>query len=240
MVLENTVLLPIVRSLGLQPYEIVHEAMQNFTLHRDATVADEFWLLEHQPVFTQGQAGKREHLLETGDIPVVQSDRGGQVTYHGPGQWILYCLVDVKRAGLGIRQLVTAIEEAIIACLLTYRVASFSRPDAPGVYVGHREDYQDMSQAPKIAALGLRVKRGCSFHGLSLNVDMDLQPFLRINPCGYQGMPVTQLKSVASQTDISMKSVGDELVNQLMKQLGYTQRPNVTSEYPKVLSELMV
>lgn len=173
----------IVRQLGLQPYPLVSEAMHTFTNRRDDDSADEVWLVEHPPVFTQGQAGKAEHVLMPGDIPVIQSDRGGQVTYHGPGQQVMYVLLDIKRNKMGVRQLVTALEETVVQTLAHFDVAAHARPDAPGVYVGEQ----------KICSLGLRIRKGCSFHGLALNIAMDLAPFLRINPCGYAGMQMTQL-----------------------------------------------
>ena len=200
----------IIRNLGLVPYSTVWEHMREFTDQRDQHTADEIWLVQHPPVFTLGQAGKPEHLLHPGDIPVVQSDRGGQVTYHGPGQLIGYLLLDLRRAKLGVRQLVTLIEQSIIALLDQYGIEAAARPEAPGVYVGQA----------KVAALGLRVRHGCSFHGLSLNVDMDLEPFSRINPCGYPGMAVTQLSALGAPRDISR--VAADLVQQINLRLGYT------------------
>lgn len=169
--------------LGLQPYAPILERMHQFTDTRTAETDDELWVLQHQPVYTLGQAGDKSHILDAGDISVFQSDRGGQVTYHGPGQLIIYVLADLRRLNIGVRTLVSTIEDAIIELLSGYGITSSSRPNAPGVYVAEN----------KIAALGLRVRRGCSFHGLSLNVDMDLEPFSRINPCGYSGLGVTQL-----------------------------------------------
>ena len=166
------------RALGRREYEPVWRAMQRFTDSRGAATPDELWVLEHPPVFTLGQAGRREHLLDAGAIPVIQVDRGGQVTYHGPGQVILYCLVDLRRAGLGVRRLVSLLEQAVVDLLAARGIEARPRADAPGVYVEGR----------KIAALGLRVRRGCSFHGLSLNVAMDPAPFARTNPCGYPRM----------------------------------------------------
>lgn len=206
-----------VRELGLQPYEPIWHAMQDFTNQRTADTADELWLVQHSSVFTQGQAGKPEHLLLPGDIPVVQVDRGGQVTYHGPGQLVAYPLVDVKRLGLGVRDLVSRIEQSLIDLLASYGVSAAARADAPGVYV----------DGAKIASLGLRIRHGRSFHGLALNVDMDLQPFARINPCGYAGMAMTQLADqVAGPIAISEVSV--RLREQLVKQLGYAQQQNLT------------
>lgn len=181
----------LVRHLGLQPYEPVSQAMHDFTDSRDETTPDEIWLVEHLPVFTQGQAGKAEHLLMTGDIPVIQSDRGGQVTYHGPGQQVMYVLLNLKRRKLGVRELVTLLEQTVVNTLAEYGIDAHPRADAPGVYVGEM----------KICSLGLRIRKGCSFHGLALNINMDLAPFLRINPCGYAGMEMTQMSQwVATAT----------------------------------------
>ncbi|QIB81293.1 lipoyl(octanoyl) transferase LipB [Enterobacter sp. T2] len=174
----------LVRHLGLQPYEPVSLAMHDFTDSRDDTTPDEIWLVEHLPVFTQGQAGKAEHLLMTGDIPVIQSDRGGQVTYHGPGQQVMYVLLNLKRRKLGVRELVTLLEQTVVNTLAEYGIDAHPRADAPGVYVGEM----------KICSLGLRIRKGCSFHGLALNINMDLTPFQRINPCGYAGMEMTQMR----------------------------------------------
>ncbi|EMC7915309.1 lipoyl(octanoyl) transferase LipB [Enterobacter kobei] len=174
----------LVRHLGLQPYEPVSQAMHDFTDSRDDTTPDEIWLVEHLPVFTQGQAGKAEHLLMTGDIPVIQSDRGGQVTYHGPGQQVMYVLLNLKRRKLGVRELVTLLEQTVVNTLAEYGIDAHPWADAPGVYVGEM----------KICSLGLRIRKGCSFHGLALNINMDLTPFQRINPCGYAGMEMTQMR----------------------------------------------
>lgn len=171
-----------IRYLGRMKYEPVWQAMQAYTDARDETAADEIWVVEHPAVFTQGQAGKAEHVLAPGDIPVVQVDRGGQVTYHGPGQLVVYFLIDLRRRKLGVRQLVTAIEETVVQALQHFGIKAAPRADAPGVYIG----------AQKVCSLGLRIRRGCSFHGLALNVNMDMEPFLRINPCGYAGMEMTQ------------------------------------------------
>lgn len=197
-----------VRQLGLQPYEPTYSQMREFTLARDEGSADELWFLQHPRVFTQGQAGKAEHVLAPGDIPVVQSNRGGQVTYHGPGQIVVYILLDLHRRGYGIRQLVTRLENAIVATLAEYGIASSNKPDAPGVYVG---------SGAKIASLGLRVTQGRTYHGIALNVDMDLEPFSRINPCGYQGLQVTQVKSEGGPADLA--AVGRALEQQLLKHL---------------------
>ncbi|HCT3170927.1 TPA: lipoyl(octanoyl) transferase LipB [Enterobacter asburiae] len=174
----------LVRHLGLQPYEPVSQAMHDFTDSRDDSTPDEIWLVEHLPVFTQGQASKAEHLLMTGDIPVIQSDRGGQVTYHGPGQQVMYVLLNLKRRKLGVRELVTLLEQTVVNTLAEYGIDAHPRADAPGVYVGEM----------KICSLGLRIRKGCSFHGLALNINMDLAPFQRINPCGYAGMEMTQMR----------------------------------------------
>lgn len=197
----NTIL---IRQLGLQPYEPVSLAMHEFTDHRDESTLDEIWLVEHQPVFTQGQAGKAEHLLTTGDIPVIQSDRGGQVTYHGPGQQVMYVLLNLKRRKLGVRELVTVLEQSVVNTLAEFGVESHPRADAPGVYVGDK----------KICSLGLRIRKGCSFHGLALNIAMDLTPFLRINPCGYAGMEMTQLQQW--HPSATPESVSPILVSQFM------------------------
>ncbi|EEQ05399.1 MULTISPECIES: lipoyl(octanoyl) transferase LipB [Yersinia] len=199
----------ILRQLGLQPYPPVSQAMHDFTEFRTDATPDEIWLVEHQPVFTQGQAGKAEHVLMPGDIPVIQSDRGGQVTYHGPGQQVMYIMIDLKRAKMGVRQLVTAIENTVIQTLTSFGIDSQARPDAPGVYVGQQ----------KICSLGLRIRRGCSFHGLALNIAMDLQPFQRINPCGYAGMQMTQVSALQAGTTVA--DIQPVLVRQFTHQLGY-------------------
>ncbi|MDM7858128.1 lipoyl(octanoyl) transferase LipB [Thiopseudomonas acetoxidans] len=198
------------RNLGMVPYEPVWHAMQHFTDTRDEQNLDEIWLLEHPAVFTQGQAGKAEHLLMPGDIPVVQVDRGGQVTYHGPGQLVAYVLIDVRRAQMGVRELVSKLETTLVKLLAGYGIEAYAKPDAPGVYVGQA----------KIASLGLRIRRGCSFHGLALNVDMDLQPFQRINPCGYQGLAMTQMAALV-QTPVNLIEVGQQLSTILSAELGY-------------------
>lgn len=205
-----------VRRLGRQPYLPVFDAMKAFTNQRGSDAADELWLVEHDPVFTQGQAGKEEHLLMPGDIPVVQVDRGGQVTYHGPGQIVAYPMLDIKRKGLGVRELVTAIEASIVATLASYGVEAFPKSDAPGVYV-HKG-----AGVAKIASLGIRIRKGCSYHGLSLNVDMDLSPFLRINPCGYQGLVMTRLCDlVGIETGPTMAAVENVLLDNVVTCLGY-------------------
>lgn len=199
------------KDLGVCDYSPIFQQMQQFSANRGAEQADEFWLLQHQPVFTLGRNSKPEHLLAPGDIPVVQIDRGGQVTYHGPGQLIGYVLLDVKRNGFGVRQLVTALEHSIIALLAEYDIDSHARPDAPGVYVGDR----------KIAALGLRVKNGKSYHGLSLNLEMDTEPFSRINPCGYAGLQVAQLSEFVEQID--EQQIKTQLTAHLARILGYDE-----------------
>lgn len=176
--------------LGEQDYESVWQDMRRYTDERDSTSPDQLWIVEHPPVFTLGQAGRKEHLINIGEIPVVQSDRGGQVTYHGPGQVILYILLDLKRNHLGVRSLVNCIEQTVIDLLKLHNIAAKTHQDAPGVYVNDA----------KVASLGLRVRRGCSYHGLALNVDMDLEPFNRINPCGYPGLKVTQLADLGVNT----------------------------------------
>lgn len=190
------ILPPNIRTLGRRDYVPTWRAMQEFTATRTASTTDELWLVEHPPVYTQGMNGKPEHLLDLGDIPLVQTDRGGQVTYHGPGQIVVYVLMDLRRRGWGVRQLVGLLEQAAIDLLTGYGITAHTRRDAPGVYV----------QGKKIAALGLRVRHGCSYHGLSLNVVMDLAPFQRINPCGYAGLEVTQLCDVGGSNDIAQVS----------------------------------
>lgn len=202
----------LIRHFGELPYADVFAAMQRYTLQRTADAANELWLLQHPAVFTQGQAGKPEHVLFSGDIPLVQSDRGGQVTYHGPGQIVGYVLFDIKRADFGVRDLVSAIEQSIIDVLAEYGIESRARPDAPGVYVGNA----------KIAQLGLRIKRGCSYHGLSLNVDMDMSPFLQINPCGYQGMQVICLRDLLGDKTPSMQDIEGKLATALASHLSVT------------------
>ena len=200
------------RDLGLIDYEPAWQAMQRFTDGRDRQTPDEIWLVQHPPVFTQGQSGKPEHLLLPGDIPVVQVDRGGQVTYHGPGQLVVYLLLDVRRRGFGVRELVTRIENSLIDLLASYGVTAAAKPEAPGVYV----------DGAKIASLGLRIRNGCSFHGLALNVDMDLEPFQRINPCGYAGLAMTQLRDLAGP--IEFAEVSARLRAQLVRHLDYAEQ----------------
>ncbi|MDP3295382.1 MAG: lipoyl(octanoyl) transferase LipB [Nevskia sp.] len=209
-----------VRALGRRDYSSVYDEMRAFTAARTPETPDQLWLVEHPPVFTQGQAGKPEHLLNPGDIPVVQSNRGGQVTYHGPGQVVIYVLVDIARRGYGIRALVTRLEDAMIATLAGYRITAAARPDAPGVYVSGAFDDDRTETHPssrKIGSLGLRISRGCSYHGLSLNVAMDLEPFTRINPCGLLDMRMTQVAELGGPADCSL--VETDLVDALRSRL---------------------
>lgn len=217
-----------VRELGLQPYQPVREAMIRYTDRRNVASADELWLLEHDPVFTLGQAGKPEHILATGDIPVVKVERGGQVTYHGPGQIIGYPLIDLRRLGIGVRELVNRMEQSIIDTLEHWNILALRRSGAPGVYVGDA----------KIAALGLRIRRGCSFHGLAFNVDMDLEPFRRINPCGFVGLQVTQLLDLGGPG--SLAAVQEVLTNEFARQFGYTvvRAPALLPEVAEPTAEL--
>jgi lipoyl(octanoyl) transferase len=199
-----------IHDLGLRDYVEVWQAMREFTAQRTPETPDQFWLVQHPPVFTQGQAGKPEHLLLPGDIPVIQSDRGGQVTYHGPGQLVAYPLLDLRRLGLGVRDLVTAMEQVLVAVLAGYDIEAHAKPDAPGVYVN----------GDKIASLGLRVRRGCSFHGLALNVAMDLEPFQRINPCGYSGLKMTQIQQLVPDPP-TLEEVQERLVSEFVQKLNY-------------------
>jgi lipoyl(octanoyl) transferase len=201
---------PLVRWLGRVEYEPTWRAMQTFTNERDANTPDEIWFLEHPPVFTLGMNAAPEHLLAPGDIPVVQIDRGGQVTYHGPGQLVVYPLLDVRRAGLGVRQMVMALENAIIDLLASWNIEAVAKREAPGVYVNGR----------KVASIGLRIRRGSSYHGLAFNVAMDLQPFQRINPCGYRGLEVTDLRSLG--VNASVQEVADALSPRLLASLQLT------------------
>jgi len=193
-------------------YEPIMQAMQDFTSARDADTPDEIWVLQHQPVFTLGLAGKKEHILALSEIPLVQSDRGGQVTYHGPGQWVFYTLIDLKRRKLGVREWVTGLEQATIAALSDlWHIPAFSKKDAPGVYV--------TKSGAKIASVGLRVRKGCGFHGIAINVDMDLSPFSMINPCGYQGLQITQIKNETAHP-VSLESARSGLLNSLLQSFG--------------------
>lgn len=203
----------IVRRLGLQDYEPIWKSMRYLVEHADAQRSDEIWLLSHRPVFTQGQAGKAEHILDPANIPVVQIDRGGQVTYHGPGQLLVYVLLNVRRRKLAVRGLVDIIENAIIQTLKTLDISATNKAKAPGVYVNDA----------KIAALGLRIKKGWSYHGLSLNVQMNLEPFSRINPCGYENLAVTQIADHVADSSMLMQKVSKILSNKLLIELGYLE-----------------
>lgn len=214
----------IIRELGHETYVPVWKRMQEFTDNRDDTTTDEIWLVEHDPVFTQGQAGKAEHLLFPGEIPVVQVDRGGQVTYHGPGQQVAYFMIDLRRMNMGPRDLVSGIENAIVDMLAMYGIEAYPRSDAPGVY----------SDDQKICSLGLRIRKGKSFHGLALNVNMDLEPFSRINPCGYQGMQMTQIVEKGGPDEL--ERIKPDLIDQLCDKLGYTKRLEMTG-LPEPISE---
>ena len=204
-----------VKNLGVKPYTEIWHAMKSFTDNRDESTADELWFVQHPPVYTLGQAGKLEHLLAPGEIPVVHSDRGGQVTYHGPGQLVCYLLLDIRRLQLGVRDLVTVIEQSIVQLINSYRVSAESKPEAPGVYVDGR----------KLAALGLRIRKGCSYHGLSLNVDMDLGPFSNINPCGFEGLEVIDMKRLGIDRPIT--EIMEQLTEILVQQIGYDGDPRL-------------
>jgi lipoyl(octanoyl) transferase len=193
----------ILRELGLVDYQSTLTAMRQLTDSRVADSPDELWLLQHPAVFTQGQAGKAEHLLAPGDIPIILADRGGQVTYHGPGQWVLYLMVDMRRRPMGVRDLVNLIERSVLQLLEEYAISAELKPGAPGVYVADE----------KIASLGLRVRRGCSYHGLALNVDMDLEPFGRINPCGYEGLQVTSMAKQLPGVGLKLELIGQRLMD---------------------------
>lgn len=198
---------PLVKNLGLQPYSIIYNAMHQFTQQRDSDTQDEIWLVEHPAIFTQGKVGKAEHLLHQTNIPVIQTDRGGQITYHAPGQQIMYILIDLKRLKKGIRDTVSALENSVINTLNDYHISAVAKPDAPGVYVNEQ----------KICSLGLHIQHGCTLHGLALNVDMDLSPFNNINPCGYAGLKMTQVKAFLS--DINPEEIRSKLVNYFIGQL---------------------
>ncbi|MBW8190726.1 lipoyl(octanoyl) transferase LipB [Neiella marina] len=212
----------IIRSLGQQPYQQCWQWMQDFTNQRGPETPDELWLLEHDPVFTLGQAGKEEHILSQTNIPIVKADRGGQVTYHGPGQLIIYLLLDLRRLKITVRDLVTHMEQAIIELLAQYQINAYAKCDAPGVYVDEA----------KIASLGLRVRKGCTFHGLALNVDMDLQPFLTINPCGYAGMAMTQSSTLGGPA--TTHDAAAKLAQRLAERLGHA-----TTDYKDELPSLV-
>jgi lipoyl(octanoyl) transferase len=200
---------PRIRYLGRVDYHMTWRRMQTFTDTRSADTADELWFLEHPPVFTLGMAGKAEHLLAPGDIPVVHTDRGGQVTYHGPGQLVVYALIDLRRAGLGVRDLVTGLEQSVIRYAAQLGITAAARREAPGVYV----------DSGKLASVGIRIRRGASYHGLALNVNLDLAPFLRINPCGFAGLPMTRLADLAPVTDVATAAAG--LLPHLRQSLGF-------------------
>jgi lipoyl(octanoyl) transferase len=201
-----------IRRLGTNcPYQPTYLAMQQFTARRDAAIIDELWLLQHPATYTQGLNGKPEHLLNSAGIPVIQIDRGGQVTYHGPGQWVIYLLLDIRRLGVGVRELVSRIERSVIALLREFDIEAVARSDAPGVYV----------DGAKIAALGLKIKRGYCYHGLSLNVAMDLTPFQGINPCGYQGLRITDLQQLG--VTLSPEEIAGRLIKLLAEELGYQE-----------------
>jgi lipoyl(octanoyl) transferase len=210
---NNPALAALVRDLGRHAYEPVWRAMQGFTDTRTADTPDELWLVEHDPVFTLGQAGKPEHVLMPGDIPVLQVDRGGQVTYHGPGQIVVYPLLDLKRLKVGVRDYVCKIEQAIIDTLAEWNLHAERRDGAPGVYVN----------GAKVAALGIRVRRGCTFHGLAFNIAMDLEPFHRINPCGYAGLQVTSMLDLGGPSGLD--AVKPVLLEQLAAQFGLQLQP---------------
>ena len=213
---------PLVRWLGRVEYEPTWREMQRITDTRDASTPDEIWLLEHPPVFTQGLNGNPSHVLAAGDIPVVQIDRGGQVTYHGPGQLVVYPLIDIRRAGLGVRDLVTALERAVIDYCASLGISAECRKNAPGVYVAGK----------KIASVGLRIRRGASYHGLAFNVNMDLEPFQRINPCGYAGLQVTCVKDLGGPSGLDAVKPG--LLGHLAVQFGLRPRPTagVLPDFP--------
>ena len=201
----------IVRELGKVDYQQCWQAMHDFTLARHGQTLDECWIVQHDPVYTLGQAAKKEHILNAHDIPVIQTDRGGQVTYHAPGQWVFYLLVDLKRHDLGVRQFVSKMENAVIAMLEEYEIKANADPKAPGVYV----------DGAKIAALGMRIKRRCSYHGLSVNVNMDLTPFNWINPCGYKGLKVINTRQLNSKLDLNRVKVA--MLKQLIKQFSVSR-----------------
>ncbi len=202
----------------MRPYAETVERMQAFTESRDVTIHDEIWLLQHPPVFTQGLAGKAEHVLAPGNIPVVQTDRGGQVTYHGPGQLVVYFLIDLRRMDIGIRTLVSRLELSVIATLAEYGISAATRADAPGVYVDDA----------KICSIGLRVRRGCTYHGIAFNIAMDLEPFARINPCGFRNLKIIQLADFVPE--ITIPTISLRLIPHLSEKFGYTVASQVTEE----------
>jgi len=200
-----------IRNLGLTNYEPVWRAMQQFTDARDTDTPDEIWFTEHQPVFTLGVNASREHLLAPGNIPVVQIDRGGQVTYHGPGQLMVYPLIDLRRAKIGVRTLVTALEQSVVDLAAEFSIQAKSRADAPGVYV----------DGVKLASIGLRIRRGASFHGMALNVDVDLEPFSRINPCGHADLSVTDFRTLGAEPDLALNQA--RLLPHFLRHLGFDE-----------------
>lgn len=216
----------IVRQLGLQHYDEIWHKMQAFTDNRTTHTHDEVWMVEHYPVFTQGQAGKPEHLLANTEIPVVQSDRGGQITYHGPGQQVMYVLVDIKRKKtqfephFSVRSLVSALEDTVVKTLAEFAIESYPKPDAPGVYVNEQ----------KICSLGLRIRQGCSFHGLALNINMDLTPFQQINPCGYAGLTMCQLADLVGNKQLDCAMISPYLIKHFAQILGYQQIQQINNE----------
>ena len=201
----------IIRRLGLQAYEPIWKSMRYIAEHPSDERGDEIWLLSHKPVFTLGQAADRKHILEAGNIPVIHIDRGGQVTYHGPGQLVAYILLDIKKRSMGVRDLVSALENAMVSALSYFGISAQTRPKAPGVYVNES----------KIGALGLRIKNGKSYHGLSLNVDMDLEPFSKINPCGFENLEVTQVADYIEKSKYLMRDCSEILSKKLLGELGY-------------------
>lgn len=213
-----------IRKLGLTDYEPVWRAMQHFTDARNADTPDEIWFTEHKPVFTLGVNASREHLLAPGDIPVVQIDRGGQVTYHGPGQLMVYPLIDLRRAKIGVRPLVTALEQSVVDLVATFGIHAKSRADAPGVYV----------DGVKLASVGLRIRRGASFHGMALNVDVDLEPFSRINPCGFADLSVTDLTRLGAECDLEL--IQTQLLPHFLRHLGFREAAlaEAQRELPKI------
>lgn len=199
-----------IRWLGRQDYQTCWRAMQDFTQQRSEVTADEIWLVEHDPVFTQGQNGKPEHVLNPGDIPIIQTDRGGQITYHGPGQLMVYTLIDLRRKKFNVRDLVSRIEQSVVDFLGAYNITAIAKRDAPGVYVDQQ----------KICSIGLRIRKGCSYHGIAFNVALDLEPFSRINPCGFSELKMVQFSALGGSS--SLLETGRGLVKYLMKNLGYT------------------
>jgi lipoyl(octanoyl) transferase len=215
------------RNLGPRDYEPVWRAMQRFTDSRDEDTSDEIWFTEHNPVFTLGVSASRDHLLAPGDIPVVQIDRGGQVTYHGPGQLMIYPLLDLRRAGIGIRPLVTALEQSVVDLAADYGIEAESRRDAPGVYV----------DGVKLASIGLRVRRGASFHGMALNVDVDLEPFSRINPCGFSDLKVTDLAHLGGEREL--ERVRQNLLPHFLRRIGFADIATIIgpAELPRLSAD---